>query len=79
MTTSEFLSIMDSGNVIPAGSPIHVKMHEPSQEAIRITMEINNSYHTHEEIVSLMSELTGTEVYESFGLFPPFTQTVAKI
>ncbi|MDE6651593.1 MAG: sugar O-acetyltransferase [Paramuribaculum sp.] len=78
MTTSEFLSIMESGNVIPAGSPIHVKMHELSQEAIRITMEINNSYHTHEEIVALMSELTGTEVHESFGLFPPFYSDCGK-
>ena len=72
MTTKEFIEIMDSGKVIPAGSPIHAKMHELSQEAIRITMEINNSYHNHDEIIALMSELTGTEIHESFGLFPPF-------
>ncbi|MDE5839675.1 MAG: sugar O-acetyltransferase, partial [Muribaculaceae bacterium] len=64
MTTKEFISIMDSGDIIPGGSPVHAKMHELSQEAIRITMEINNSYHNHEEIVALMSELTGSSVHE---------------
>ncbi|MBD5356708.1 MAG: sugar O-acetyltransferase [Bacteroides sp.] len=78
MTTEEFIHIMDSGDVIPGGTPIHTKMHELSQEAIRITMEINNTYHNHHEIVALMSELTGTEVDDSLGLFPPFYTDCGK-
>lgn len=78
MTTEEFLEIMDSGEVIPGGSPIHKKMHELSQEALRITMEINNAYHSHDEIVSLMTELTGRKVDDSFGLFPPFYTDCGK-
>lgn len=78
MTTEEFILIMDSGDVIPGGSPIHAKMHELSQEAIRITMQINNSYHNHEEIIALMSELTGTAIDDSFGLFPPFYTDCGK-
>lgn len=78
MTTAEFISIMDSGNVIAGGSPVHAKMHELSQEAIRITMEINNAYHNHDEIIALMSELTGTTVHPSFGLFPPFFTDCGK-
>lgn len=78
MTTEEFIRIMDSGELIPARTPLHEKMHELSQEAIRITMEINNSYHTHDEIVALMSELTGTRIHESFGLFPPFYTDCGK-
>ena len=78
MTTAEFIRIMESGNVIEAGSEVHAKMHELSQEAIRITMEINNAYHSHAEIVALMSELTGTEIHESFGLFPPFYTDCGK-
>ncbi len=78
MTTARFISIMNSGEVIPAGTPIHAKMHELSQEAIRITMEINNAYHNHDEIVALMSELTGMEIHESFGLFPPFYTDCGK-
>lgn len=78
MITEEFIRIMDSGEVIPGGSPIHAKMHELSQEAIRITMQINNAYHNHEEIIALMSELTGTEIDDSFGLFPPFYTDCGK-
>ncbi len=78
MTTEEFIKILDSGAVIPGGSPVHVKMHELSQEAISITMQLNNAYHTHEEIVALMSELTGREIHESFGLFPPFYTDCGK-
>lgn len=63
---------MDSGSLIPAGSPVHEKMHSLRQEALRITMEINNVYHTRKEIIRLMSQLTGRDIDESFGLFPPF-------
>lgn len=78
MTTDEFIKIMDSGEVIAGGSPTHAKMHELSQEAIRITMEINNAFHTHDEIIALMSELTGTEIHGSLGLFPPFFTDCGK-
>lgn len=78
MTTEEFIDIMDSGAVIASGSPVHEKMHELSQEAIRITMEINNSYHSHDELISLMSELTGKCVHHTFGLFPPFYTDCGK-
>jgi aryl-alcohol dehydrogenase-like predicted oxidoreductase len=43
-----------------------------SQLAIKQTMKLNNEYHTPEEIVRMMSELTGEELDESFRLFPPF-------
>lgn len=78
MTTKEFLDVMATGNIISGGSSVHVKMHELSQEALRITMEINNTYHNHDEIVALMSELTGTKVHDSFGLFPPFYTDCGK-
>jgi acetyltransferase-like isoleucine patch superfamily enzyme len=51
---------------------------ELSQEAIKITMEINNKYHTPEEIVDLFSELTSKEVDKSFRLFPPFYTDCGK-
>jgi len=78
MTTEEFIEIMDSGELVVAGSSVHEKMHDLSQEAIRITLELNNRYHTHEEIVRLMSELTGREVHESFNMFPPFYTDCGK-
>lgn len=78
MTTDEFIRIMDSGQSIPVGSSVHEKMHELSQEAIHITMLINNSYHNHDEIVALMTELTGREVDPGLGLFPPFYTDCGK-
>ena len=48
------------------------------QEAIRITMELNTAYHKPEEIISIMSELTGKEVDPSFTLFPPFYTDFGK-
>lgn len=78
MTTEEFIRIMNSGEKIKAESPVHIKMHQLSQEAIRITLELNNAYHTHQEIIALMSELTGKNVDESFNFFPPFNTDCGK-
>ena len=69
---------MNSGKTVKAGSPVFAKMHELSQEAIRLTLQLNTQYHNHEEIVALMSELTGSQVHESFGLFPPFYTDCGK-
>lgn len=46
------------------------------QDAIRITMQINSFYHTPEELVTLMSELTGKEVDQSFRLFTPILEKI---
>ena len=69
---------MNSGEQMKAGSPVHLKMHELSQEALKITMEINNAYHTPEEILELMEKLTGRKIGERFGLFPPFYTDCGK-
>lgn len=78
MTTKEFIDIMNSGALIKGGSPIHEAMHRLSQEAIRITLQINNTYHNHDEMIALMSELTGQKVDDSFNLFPPFNTDCGK-
>ncbi len=53
-------------------------MHNLSQEALRLTAELNNAYHTPEEIRSLMSNLIGKPVDESFAMFPPFYTDCGK-
>lgn len=78
MTTQEFIEYMDSGKTVTAGSPVHQTMHRLSQEAIRITLDINTNYHAPEEIVALMSELTGRDIDSSFALFPPFNTDCGK-
>jgi len=42
------------------------------QETQKKTMELNSRYHTPEEIVGIMSEITGEQVDASFNMFPPF-------
>ena len=42
------------------------------QETLRKTMELNNRYHTPEEIVAIMSDITGEQIDPSFNMFPPF-------
>lgn len=48
------------------------------QEAIRIGMELNTSYHTPEELREIMGRLTGKKIDESFRLFPPFYTDFGK-
>lgn len=72
MTDKEFLNYASAGKPIAAGSEIHKVMHAMSQRALRFTAQINNSYHSPEELRLIMSELTGKHLDEEFGLFPPF-------
>ena len=72
----EFRRIMASGKCVE-GEMLKI-FGVLSQEAIKITMEINNKYHTPEEIVDLFSELTGRTVDKTFRLFPPFYTDCGK-
>lgn len=48
------------------------------QEAIKISMELNNRYHTPEELREIMGRLTGKNIDASFRLFPPFYTDFGK-
>ena len=78
MKNQEFLEYMNSGKEVIAGSDIHLKMTELSNEAMKITSELNNSYHTPEEIKVLMEKLTGREFSEGAYMFPPFYTDCGK-
>ena len=51
---------------------------ELTQEALRITAEINGKYHTIEENRALMSLLTGRELDDTFVFSPPFYTDCGK-
>lgn len=72
MEQDEYLRRILEGEMVEAGSEMHQAMHEVSQDAIRICMEINNAYHTPDELRALMAELTGRPVPSDFVMFPPF-------
>ena len=68
----EYFESMKDGFRVEGGSELHEVMHAMSQHALRVTMKLNSEYHTHDEIIELMKELTGSEIDGSFGMFPPF-------
>ncbi|RCS80031.1 DapH/DapD/GlmU-related protein [Brachybacterium alimentarium] len=78
MTLTDLLDALDSGETIPAGSPLHAVMHETSQEALRITGKLNGGYHEPARVRELLSALTGREIAESVTVFPPFTSDFGK-
>ena len=53
-------------------------MHGVSQQALKLTAELNSSYHEPEELRALFSQLIGKPVDEGFGLFPPFYTDCGK-
>ena len=78
MDLEAFLDHLNSGKPVPGNSEVHQFMHIVSQEALRLTAEINGSYHEPGELRALFSRLTGRPVDETFGLFPPFHTDCGK-
>lgn len=75
----EFIDHCKAGNPIPGeDKELHGFLTERSFEAQKITMELNNSYHSKDEIVDIFSRLTGNDVDESFMCFPPFYTDFGK-
>ncbi|MDE5667001.1 MAG: sugar O-acetyltransferase [Clostridia bacterium] len=73
MNTEEFKAKMKKRTYIVADSEMHLHMHEMAERARKITVQMNGSFRSPEELRKLFSELTGKEVDQSFGLFPPFS------
>ena len=78
MDLAAFLDHLNSGRPVQGGGEIHQFMHGVSQEALRITAELNSGYHEPARLRELFSRLTGRPVDESFGLFPPFYTDCGK-
>lgn len=78
MNLEEFIEKVKTGEKISAGSEEHLLMHKLAQEALRITAELNNSYHSPEEIREIFSKLTGKKISSTFSMFPPFYTDCGK-
>jgi acetyltransferase-like isoleucine patch superfamily enzyme len=78
MDLKRLLDHFNDGHSMQAGSDIHGVLVHFSNEAMRITAELNGSYHTREEVRSLVSELIGKQVDETFTLFPPIYTDFGK-
>lgn len=78
MTIEAFINHVNQGLPITGGSEIHLFMSGLAQEAMRITAELNGSYHEPEEVRRLISKLIGKPVDSSFHMFPPFYTDCGK-
>ncbi|MDQ0895197.1 sugar O-acetyltransferase [Agromyces ramosus] len=78
MTLTELLAALDAGETIVGGSPAHAVMLETSQEALRVTGELNSGYHEPARIRELLARLTGAPIDDSVTLFPPFTSDFGR-
>ena len=54
------------------------KMRENSRDVAKLTIELNTKHNSAEQIVELMSKITGRQVDKSFVLFPPFNTDYGK-
>ena len=78
MTIQEFRDYMASGKPVVGGGKVHMMFHQLSQEALKITAEINGKYHTPEQLHDLLEQLWGREVPKTVGMFPPFHTDCGK-
>lgn len=77
MTLQAFLEHVDAR--LPLNTPeIYKFMDKASDEARRVTFELNSAYHTLDEVRALLSRLFGKEVDPSFRVFPPFYTDFGK-
>lgn len=78
MTLEDLLETLNAGRTITGDSPLHAVMHQVSQEALRITGELNGGYHEPARVRALLSQLTGTLLDDSVTVFPPFYSDFGK-
>lgn len=77
MTLQEFLQHTAEGKPL-RGAEIGQFMNEMSDEARRITCQMNNAYHTPDEIRELLAQLTGQPVPDTVRVFPPLYADFGK-
>lgn len=73
MELDDLLDELNSGRTITGDSPLHEVMHRASQEAMRVTGELNGAYHEPAEVRALLTRLIGKPVDETVTVFPPFS------
>ncbi|MFB7894498.1 DapH/DapD/GlmU-related protein [Microbacterium sp. NPDC056044] len=78
MDLADLLDALNAGRTITGDSPLHRVMHETSQEALRITGELNGGYHEPARVRELLSALIGKPVDETVTVFPPFSADFGK-
>ena len=74
----ELLKIFNEGETLTMDEEAAETCNYYSEEAQKITCEINYNFHTLEETRDLFSKLIGREISDDFRVFPPFTTDFGK-
>ncbi len=74
----EILEIFNEGKTLTMDEEAALTCNYYSQEAQKITFELNGKYHDFDEIRDLFSKLIGKKVSDDFRIFPPFTTDFGK-
>ncbi len=78
MNINDFRKAMSERRHVTIDSEIFDIFNRLSQEALKITTDLNNKYHTPEEIIEIFSKLTGKKIDKTFRIFPPFYTDCGK-
>lgn len=78
MNTEQLVRHFNQGKNVTPGTAEHDLLLQCSNEAMRITAELNATYHSPEKVRELISRLTGKAVDDTFTLFPPFYSDFGK-
>ncbi len=68
----DILKMINSGQGDSLTEEMNLTTWDICQETLKYTMELNNRYHTPEEITCLMEKIIRKPVGEGFRMFPPF-------
>ncbi len=75
---NQLLDIFNQGKTLTMDEDAALACNYYSQEAQKITCELNSQYHDLDEIRELFSKLIGKKVSDDFRVFPPFTTDFGK-
>lgn len=78
MDLQDLLDALNAGETITGGSPLHEVMHRVSQDALRVTAELNGGYQEPERVRALLAELTGSPIADTVAVFPPLYSDFGK-
>jgi acetyltransferase-like isoleucine patch superfamily enzyme len=74
----DLIEALNAGQTITGDSPLHGVMHRASQDALRVTGELNGKYHEPAQVRQLLGQLTGKPIDESVTVFPPIYADFGK-
>lgn len=78
MDLDKFLEHLNSGEEVVGHSDVHKFMTKLSDEAMRLSDELNNKYNPPQRVRELFFKLINKPLDETFNLFPPFYTNCGK-